>query len=330
MPSEGNKFTKDRNLPVVGKILSRKQRKRLEQIVDKKKKKENRAELLAALQSVQTESLDGYESLASVQTKGVKKQLVESKEELVLVKTADLSPSRDSLSDKLARKRKRQTAPQEKVKTARRSDVVGFESSSSEEEEEVEEESSDEDSDVEKNINDDQDQDEEKKSKQEEEIKFTVGEAKEERVNTKARDEDEVEDEVATSHKPSNLKTLTVSRAAEVEEGRSKLPILGQEQEIMELINNHGVVVLSGRLCMKVQNRNLLTFLCPGETGCGKTTQLPQFLYEGGYTSHARIGVTQPRRVAATAMANRVAQELGVSGDIVSYQIRSHITLTPW
>ena len=64
-----------------------------------------------------------------------------------------------------------------------------------------------------------------------------------------------------------------------------------------------------------------------GETGCGKTTQLPQFLYEAGYTSHARIGVTQPRRVAATAMAKRVGEELGLPGSIVSYQIRSGISL---
>ena len=53
MPAEGNKFTVSKDLPVVGKILSRKQRKRLEQIVEKKKKKESRAELLAALKSVQ-------------------------------------------------------------------------------------------------------------------------------------------------------------------------------------------------------------------------------------------------------------------------------------
>ena len=53
MPADGNKFKIDKNVPVVGKILSRKQKKRLEQIVEKKKKKENRAELLAALKSVQ-------------------------------------------------------------------------------------------------------------------------------------------------------------------------------------------------------------------------------------------------------------------------------------
>ena len=59
MPAEGNRFTKNKDLPVVGKILSRKQRKRLEQIVEKKKKKESRAELLAALKSVQVRAETG-------------------------------------------------------------------------------------------------------------------------------------------------------------------------------------------------------------------------------------------------------------------------------
>lgn len=50
-----------------------------------------------------------------------------------------------------------------------------------------------------------------------------------------------------------------------------------------------------------------------GETGSGKTTQLPQYLYEDGYTKGGKkIACTQPRRVAAMSVAKRVADEMGV------------------
>lgn len=92
---------------------------------------------------------------------------------------------------------------------------------------------------------------------------------------------------------------------------REGLPILGLEQEVMEAVAQHDVVVLCG------------------ETGCGKTTQVPQFLYEAGYgcklfpERSGAIGVTQPRRVAAISTAERVADELDSRlGQVVGYQVR--------
>ncbi|KAK7883197.1 hypothetical protein WMY93_029371 [Mugilogobius chulae] len=66
------------------------------------------------------------------------------------------------------------------------------------------------------------------------------------------------------------------------------------------------------------------TFLVvTGETGCGKTTQLPQYLHEAGFSKRGKIGVTQPRRVAAITVAQRVAQEMRYTlGKEVGYQVR--------
>ncbi|CAL8464255.1 g3790 [Coccomyxa elongata] len=102
-----------------------------------------------------------------------------------------------------------------------------------------------------------------------------------------------------------------VVRSQAMQEARSGLPILGMEQEIMEGVAENDVILLCG------------------ETGSGKTTQVPQFLYEAGYGSSrfpdraGRIGITQPRRVAAIAAAQRVAQELSSPiGTTVGYQVR--------
>ncbi|CAK7224384.1 putative ATP-dependent RNA helicase DHR1 [Sporothrix curviconia] len=103
---------------------------------------------------------------------------------------------------------------------------------------------------------------------------------------------------------------VDVQRTPEVEVARLNLPVVGEEQQIIEAIHEHDVVILSGG------------------TGSGKTTQVPQFLYEAGFGSAesdypGMIGVTQPRRVAAVSMAKRVAEELGEAhGRAVAYQIR--------
>ncbi|XP_066430516.1 probable ATP-dependent RNA helicase DHX40 isoform X2 [Eleutherodactylus coqui] len=64
-------------------------------------------------------------------------------------------------------------------------------------------------------------------------------------------------------------------------------------------------------------------FIVTGDTGSGKTTQLPQYLYKAGFGKHGIIGVTQPRRVATISVAQRVAEEMDCSlGSTVGYQVR--------
>ncbi|KAL7896725.1 P-loop containing nucleoside triphosphate hydrolase protein [Trichoderma sp. SZMC 28014] len=103
--------------------------------------------------------------------------------------------------------------------------------------------------------------------------------------------------------------SVGVVRTPEIQEVRMKLPVVSEEQRLMEAIHNHDIVVICG------------------STGSGKTTQVPQFLYEAGYGSPdsptpGMIGVTQPRRVAAVSMSKRVADELGDHSSAVAYQIR--------
>ena len=102
---------------------------------------------------------------------------------------------------------------------------------------------------------------------------------------------------------------IDVVRSPEIHNARLGLPVVAEEQKIMEAIYSNTTVVIWGT------------------TGSGKTTQVPQFLFEAGFGSSGspnpgKIGITQTRRVAAVSMAKRVADELGKERDKVSYQIR--------
>ncbi len=87
----------------------------------------------------------------------------------------------------------------------------------------------------------------------------------------------------------------------------SSLPIIAKKDEIIHAIKGHSVIVVSG------------------ETGSGKTTQLPKFCLEAGRGVAGIIGCTQPRRIAAVTVAHRIAEELGEApGRSVGYKIRFH------
>lgn len=89
-----------------------------------------------------------------------------------------------------------------------------------------------------------------------------------------------------------------------------ELPVSGRRQEIADALLRHQVVIVSG------------------ETGSGKTTQLPKICLEIGRGQHGLIGHTQPRRIAASSTAKRIAQELGSPlGEHVGYKVRFTDTL---
>ena len=112
-------------------------------------------------------------------------------------------------------------------------------------------------------------------------------------------------------HGSSTRKVFSVPliRSPIIESARLELPVVAEEQKIMEAIHANPIVIVSG------------------DTGSGKTTQVPQFLFEAGYgnpesSTPGMIGVTQPRRVAAVSMSQRVAEEMGDVTSKVGYQIR--------
>ncbi|OEL20338.1 Pre-mRNA-splicing factor ATP-dependent RNA helicase DEAH1 [Dichanthelium oligosanthes] len=109
-------------------------------------------------------------------------------------------------------------------------------------------------------------------------------------------EDDELADEIDTK--------VTLQR--ELQDQRKTLPVYKFKDELLKAIAEHQIIIVVG------------------ETGSGKTTQIPQYLHEAGYTTNGqKIACTQPRRVAAMSVAARVAQEMGVKlGHEVGYSIR--------
>lgn len=94
-------------------------------------------------------------------------------------------------------------------------------------------------------------------------------------------------------------------KTTQIQSERQKLPIWVYRDHLIDTISNNPITILVG------------------ETGSGKTTQLPQYLDEAGFTSEGLIAVTQPRRVAAMSVSARVADETETKlGHHVGYSVR--------
>ena len=102
-----------------------------------------------------------------------------------------------------------------------------------------------------------------------------------------------------------NMKFGPKPRPGALAAQRKSLPIYEFRDSIVQHVRDHAVTVLVG------------------ETGSGKTTQIPQYLREEGFAARLQICCTQPRRVAAETLAQRVAEEVGCRcGEEVGYTVR--------
>jgi ATP-dependent RNA helicase DHX37/DHR1 len=235
-------------------------------------------------------------SLTSVQTKGLKKHFHEQKFGVKAYKRSENNVVDNGKVTNTLRGVKRtisdDDSDEEAAKKPRDYNVIGLEESDSE-------------------SDDDKVMDSEEKE--------IVEAVKPDKVEVEVKEEVKVEEKSATEEKvifgPVDRKPATyvhVERDPEIQIARLKLPIIVEEQVIMETISE-----------------NLITILA-GETGSGKTTQVPQFLYEAGYAENGKlIGITEPRRVAAIAMSQRVGREMSLGSNIVSYLIRFEGNCTP-
>ncbi|CAG0917370.1 unnamed protein product [Notodromas monacha] len=278
------------------KLLTKKQRKKLEKILERREKKENRSSLLSALQEVQipAKRVDELISLASIQTKGLKKLFNEqscgTREERRKIRSLKGQGKLVAVDDEESESEEENHVDP---------NVIGLGNQLSSSEDEIDDV---EDYEVQEahEIMPPTEIKEEVNSEAEQQVKVTSGTwiIEESHPTLSIEDPEPVQED----RKPAVF--IPVHRSTEIQTARLKLPILGEEQRIMELITGNDVVVIAG------------------ETGSGKTTQLPQFLYEAGYATKLMIGVTEPRRVAAMSMAHRVGLEMNLTGDEVSYQIR--------
>ncbi|XP_070402298.1 probable ATP-dependent RNA helicase DHX37 isoform X2 [Nothobranchius furzeri] len=266
------------------KPLTKKQKKELQKVLERKEKKAQRAEILSKLAEVQLPESE-LKLLYTTSKLGTGDKLYLNKQSLEEVKDGDSGPKISSLS---GANRKRKWKEEEEEEEEQKKDESSEEDTSSEEDEV-------------KNATETSEAKESDRPPEDLAIKQEI--KSDQKVPAEQKRAVSGETKAKTPSEPAVF--IPVDRTPEVQEARLKLPVLAEEQVIMEAVRENPCVVICG------------------ETGSGKTTQVPQFLYEAGYASGGGIiGITEPRRVAAVSMSHRVAKEMNLPTQVVSYQIR--------
>uniref|UniRef100_A0A3B3WJG0 Activating signal cointegrator 1 complex subunit 3 n=1 Tax=Poecilia mexicana TaxID=48701 RepID=A0A3B3WJG0_9TELE len=290
LPASKHKKKKEdesKKKPVISKKpLTKKQRKELQKVLERKEKKAQRADILSKLAEVQLPESE-LKLLFTTSKLGTGDKLYQTKQSLDEAKDGDSDPKISSVS---GANRKRKWEEEEDEEEEQQKEESSDEDTSSDEEEE--EENNGGNNSIETNEQKDADE-----TKPEEKLEQNVADPDTQKETVPNK-------KTVQSRKPSEPAVfIPVDRSAEVQGARLKLPVLAEEQVIMEAVRENPCVVICG------------------ETGSGKTTQVPQFLYEAGYACRI-IGITEPRRVAAVSMSHRVAKEMNLPSQVVSYQIR--------
>ncbi|KAG7212083.1 hypothetical protein KM043_012436 [Ampulex compressa] len=333
LPSQKRK-TKTKNKGVTTtRLLSKKRRKQLEKVVERKQKKLRRATLLEELSKVQAsqEELKQYMSLTALQTKGLKRHFreseiptTESKIDTDQVREDDIEDIAEPVVNAIKGAKKRRLAilqTEKKDNAVTDPNIVGLtESSESESESEDNDDEDKEDPAENTTLLTENTSDENKKMIEEananacstdhstkEELKSNS----QEKVISEETTKSIIVENVTQKRDRTPAVFVGLNRKPDIQAARLKLPVVAEEQVIVETINENPVVIITG------------------ETGSGKTTQVPQFLYEAGYAQNKLIGVTEPRRVAAMSMSKRVAEEMNLTQEEVSYLMRFEGNVTP-
>ncbi len=272
-----NKKSKDtdaNNKIEIKKKLSNKERKRLEKVLERKEKSAKRSELLEKLASVQikTDELKLYKSVKDIGKKEKRKHYDEEENaygfEGNLVSTDTItSGHQPNLLEKLEKSKPKGVVVNSIAGSnkRRKNNAIVADSNEEKSDSSIDTDDMSTDSEVDENVIN-QALEQFKKNQQEMRekcLKKSVEEYKSAKIDS--------DDETTNFNQLTNKKSFRVTkyvhvdRRDDIKESRSKLPIITEEQVIMEKIND-----------------NDITIIC-GETGSGKTTQVPQFLYEAGY-----------------------------------------------